>query len=43
VQALQQQLAALQADKTLQTRKLDIEQYRAETDRMETLNKGSAR
>jgi hypothetical protein len=43
VQALQQQLAALQADKTIQTRKLDIEQFRAETDRMETLNRGSAR
>jgi hypothetical protein len=43
VQTLQQQLAALQADKTIQTRKLDIEQFRAETDRMEILNKGSAR
>lgn len=43
VQALQQQMAALQADKAIQTRKLDIEQYRAETDRMETLNKGTAR
>jgi hypothetical protein len=43
VQALQQQLAALQADKTIQTRKLDIEQFRAETDRMETLNKGGPR
>ena len=41
VAALQQQLAALQADKTLQDRKLDIDQFRAETDRMETLNKGA--
>ena len=36
-----QELAALQADKTLQDRKLDIDQFRAETDRMETLNKGA--
>lgn len=42
VQALQQQLAALQADKTLQSRKLDIDQYRAETERMQTVNKGGA-
>jgi hypothetical protein len=42
VQALQQQLAALQADKTIQSRKLDIDQYRAETERMETVNKGAA-
>ncbi len=42
VQALQQQLAALQADKTIQSRKLDIDQYRAETERMESLNKGAA-
>jgi hypothetical protein len=42
VAALQQQLAAMQADKTLQDRKLDIDQFRAETDRMETMNKGGA-
>jgi len=41
VQALQQQLAALQADKTMQSRKLDIDQYRAETERMETVNRGT--
>lgn len=38
VAALQQQLAALKADKSLQDRKLDIEQFRAETDRMQTMN-----
>ncbi len=38
--ALQQQLAALQADRTIQTRKLDIEQYQAETHRIEAVNKG---
>jgi hypothetical protein len=42
VQALQQQLAALQADKTIQGRKLDIDQYRAETERMQTVNRGGA-
>jgi hypothetical protein len=41
VAALQQQLAAMQADKSIQDRKLDIEQFRAETDRMATMNKGS--
>jgi hypothetical protein len=41
VAALQQQLAALQADRTLQNRKLDIEQFQAETHRMDTLGKGA--
>ena len=41
--ALQQQLAAMQADKSIQNRKLDIEQFRAETDRIETMNKGAGR
>jgi hypothetical protein len=42
IAALQQQLAALQADKTLQARKLDIEQFQAETHRIEALAKGGA-
>jgi hypothetical protein len=41
MQALQQQLAALQADKSIQSRKLDIDQYRAETERMQAVNKGT--
>jgi hypothetical protein len=40
VAALQQQLAAMQADRTLQTRKLDIEQFQAETHRIEAVGKG---
>jgi hypothetical protein len=43
VAALQQQIAALQADQGVQNRKLDIEQFRAETDRMEAVNKGQPR
>jgi hypothetical protein len=43
VAALQQQLAALQADRAIQNRKLDIEQFQAETHRMDTLNKTAAR
>jgi hypothetical protein len=41
VAALQQQLAALQADKSLQDRKLDIDQFRAETDRIQAVNKAT--
>jgi Phage P22-like portal protein len=43
VAALQQQIVAMTADKTIQNRKLDIEQFQAETHRMDTLNKGAAR
>jgi conjugal transfer/entry exclusion protein len=39
VQALQQQIAALQGDRSIQNRKLDIDQFRAETDRMEAVSK----
>jgi hypothetical protein len=39
VQALQSQIAALQGARDLQAQKLNIEQFRAETDRMETVNK----
>ena len=39
VQALQSQIAALQGARDLQTQKLNIDQFRAETDRMETVNK----
>jgi hypothetical protein len=39
VASLQQQIAALQADQSVQNRKLDIEQFRAETDRIAAVNK----
>jgi hypothetical protein len=39
VGALQQQIAALQGARDIQARKLDIDQFRAETDRMEAVNK----
>ncbi|HVY34241.1 MAG TPA: portal protein [Caulobacteraceae bacterium] len=39
VQALQQQLAALQGARDLQTQKLNIEQFRAGTERMEAVHK----
>jgi hypothetical protein len=37
--ALQQQIAALQSARDIQARKLDIDQFRAETDRMEAVNR----
>lgn len=39
VQALQQQVAALQGARDLQAQKLDIDQYRAGTERMEAMQK----
>ncbi|HUO23643.1 MAG TPA: portal protein [Caulobacteraceae bacterium] len=39
VQALQQQVAALQGARDLQQQKLDIDQYRASTERMEAVQK----